>query len=369
MGDLKMANAVKLLDVTTVSESQLPSIITTQFNNLSELENNVQKAVNLAVQAKQKAQNAQVSAGWFKKKEAIELLQDATQGLAEAQISATDAQKLSFEYLTKLTKITKFLFGLGISNIAMNRSVVRELELRLKGASEEEMSDLAKQELTNVILQLKAQEDMMKKQEFLTGKIQEHAGQIKEFDRQLDDMEETDDEQDEKLAEHVKKLSEHRETLEIQKQKDKEFERLFAEQDIEDEEQDKQIAENAQKLNAHAQAIDLQHQKGYELDKRLSELSQYISDEFSKLRSDISRDNDRFYKDLSSVENKFNNQLSELSNVIAVKKTEAENQIEALSTRISNLEALNSKKVWKIVVSTVASASLVLNILHIIGII
>lgn len=46
---------------------------------------------------------------WFEhsEKDAIGLLQDATESLAEAKIYATDAQKVSFEYQTALTKITK----------------------------------------------------------------------------------------------------------------------------------------------------------------------------------------------------------------------------------------------------------------------
>lgn len=56
------------------------------------------------------------------------------------------------------------MFGLGVSNIAVNRTIVRELELRLEHASEEEIDDMARQELLNVVHDLKAQEDITKKQ-------------------------------------------------------------------------------------------------------------------------------------------------------------------------------------------------------------
>ena len=70
---------------------------------------------------------------------------------------------MSFEYQKKLGEITKYLFGLGVTNIAMNRSVVRELELKLQGASAEELDEFARRELLGVVKQLKAQEDIMKK--------------------------------------------------------------------------------------------------------------------------------------------------------------------------------------------------------------
>ena len=61
---------------------------------------------------------------------------------------------------SEITEI--YLFGLGVSNLAMNRSVVRGVEMRLKGASEEELDELARQEILGVVRQLKAQEDIMK---------------------------------------------------------------------------------------------------------------------------------------------------------------------------------------------------------------
>ncbi len=320
-----MSDSINILDVTTVSESQLPLVISTQFDNLNEIEKNVKKAVDLAIQAKEKAQGAQVSAGAFKKKTAIELLQGAVQGNAEAQISIVDAQKLLFEYQAELTKITKYLFCLGVSNIAMNRSVVRELEKKLKGASEEEISDLAKQELRDVILQLKAQEDMMKKQEFLTGKVKEQAGKIKSIDDQLDKMEEVDDKQYEKIAENTATLAEHDEEIEQQKQKDAEHDKRFVEMDKTDDEQDVKIAENAATLAEHDDELEKQKQKTLELEKLLEQ--QKIIDE------------------------------------------ELRQQVLELKRRVESIELFNSKIIWKIGVTTIAVISLIINILHIIGII
>lgn len=452
-----MVEDANVLDITTVSECQLPSIIATQFSSLTALENNVQKAVNLAAEAKKRAQNAQVSAGWFKKKEAIELLQNATQGLAEAQISASDAQKLLFEYQTKLTEITKYLFGLGVSNIAMNRSVVREIELKLKGASDEDISELAKQELRNVIRQLMAQEDMMKKQEFLTGKVKEQAGQIKAIDQQLDEMEEADEEQDERIAENAERLANHAKVLSLQQQKgnehdkriaehtgklyrhevalqshemkDKEFEKLFAEQDKEDEKQDLKIAENTERIVEHEKTLGMHHQKDEEIEekvnknaerikkldsslkqqgqaqecmnqafeKSISELSKNVSNELTELRNIITTDkelwqtaitsiSDKFDKDISDVKlrlgnaegtfdkkldglsENFKNALDQLSNDFMTRNTEVDNKIVELSSKIAVLENYANKKIWKILVSVIASVSLILSVLQMCGI-
>ena len=147
-----------------VSASQVPSIIQEQFDGLTALKQNVSEATKKADAAKKSAKSAkEKSAELFHKKEAIESLQEATVDLAEAQISAAQAQEVSFEYQQKIAEITKYLFALGVSNIAMNRSVVRELELKLKGASEEELDEFARQEIIAVVKQLKAQEDIMKK--------------------------------------------------------------------------------------------------------------------------------------------------------------------------------------------------------------
>ena len=164
--------STEIIKAKNVKQADLPVIIAKQYDKLKELEDNVERAYTLAQSASDSADNAYYkSAGFGHKKAAIESLQDAVKDLGSAQISAAEAQKISFEYQTKLAEITKYLFGLGASSIAMNRSVVRELELKLKGASAEEISDLAKQELVNVVTQLKAQEDIMLKQDKIMKEV------------------------------------------------------------------------------------------------------------------------------------------------------------------------------------------------------
>jgi|LSQX01.2.fsa_nt_gb hypothetical protein len=172
----------ELILFENIEESQVPSRINEEFLYLKVLKDKIITATEKAEIAQFSAEKAKKEAvGVFRKKEAIESLQEATVHLAEAQIAAVEAQELSFEYQKKLGEITKYLFGLGVSNLAMNRSVVRELEMRLKGASEEELDELARQEILGVVRQLKAQEDIMKKQIELSERIKDHDKLINEF--------------------------------------------------------------------------------------------------------------------------------------------------------------------------------------------
>lgn len=176
------------------NEKMLPELIQGQISKLNELDASVKAALDAAVQAEKRAEVAgKRSAGRAlftdKKKEAIEELQSAGIELAGAVQLGAKAQKISFEFQTRLAEIAKYLFTLGVSNIAANRTVVRELEKRLSGASEEELSELAHQEVISVIQQLKEQEDLLRKQEQMTKVLKEHDSKIRLLLEQSDDLE------------------------------------------------------------------------------------------------------------------------------------------------------------------------------------
>ena len=122
--------------VENVDEKEVPALIQGQFTMMGELRKEIDRASNNAFDAKEAVIN-EVGPKAMSKKEAIENLQTATLSLADAQVDAMNAQKLSFEYQQKLADITKFLFRLGLTNIAMNRVVVEELEYKLRNASQE----------------------------------------------------------------------------------------------------------------------------------------------------------------------------------------------------------------------------------------
>ena len=166
-----------------VSESEVPEIIGSQFSVMQEYKDNLEVAKQKAIEAQSLALGSSgKKTGVFKNKSAIESLQETTLTLADAQLIAAEAQEKSFEYQKKLAEITKYLFGLGVSNIAANRCVVRELELRLKNASEEEIDSVAREEIKNLVRELKTQEDILQKQSLLNERIKELDSKLNEFE-------------------------------------------------------------------------------------------------------------------------------------------------------------------------------------------
>lgn len=181
------------IQFVAVDEKMLPELIQGQIGKLKELDEGVIKALDAAKKAEEKADRAKnLSAGWSlfggDKKKAIEGLQQAGVELAGAVQSGAKAQKLSFEFQTRIVDVTKYLFNLGVGNIAANRVVVRELELRLSGASKEQLSDLARQEVVSVIRQLKDQEDLLRKQERMQERIKEHDRKVRHLLDITDDL-------------------------------------------------------------------------------------------------------------------------------------------------------------------------------------
>lgn len=259
-----MKNEIINEQMTEVSEGQVPSIIQSQFRELKALEKRVNIAIQKAADAQDSANRAKEKpAGLFQKKEAIESLQTATVDLADAQVSAAEAQKITFEYQEKLGEITKYLFGLGVANIAVNRTVVREIEMRLNGASKEELSDLSKQEMLNVVTQLKAQEDIMKKQSDLTKQVKEHEGQIKiqeekytRFEKKFAVHEQKDQEQDILIASQIANDEAQDNAILTQKQKDQEHDLLLAEQASNDKKHEHLLERQADKIREYEKTIN-----------------------------------------------------------------------------------------------------------------
>ncbi len=181
--------------VENVDEKQVPELIQSQFTIMGDLKKEIERASNKAFEAKEAVIN-EVDASSLSKKAAIESLQSATLDLANAQESAMNAQKLQFDYQQKLADITKFLFRLGLTNIAMNRVVVEELEYKLRNASQEEIDDLARAEIENLLKRLKMQQDIDQKQTELTKLLKEQAdindSQIEEIKEQAAKDEEHD---------------------------------------------------------------------------------------------------------------------------------------------------------------------------------
>ena len=240
----------------------IPALVAKQMKELTSIEKQVEEAMKKASTAKGKAEKAkEVKVGWLRgKSDAIKALQDAAEGLANAQISSAQAQTILFEYQKNLSEIMKGLFGLGIMNLAANRTVVRELELKLKGASSKDLSALAKSELKGVIAQLNAQRDIMERQESLAGNVKSHEIKIRAYNTKLEELEADDDKQDELIAENAEKISDHAKKLE--------------EMEADDDKQDELIALNKEEIIAIKKTIISQGEEINALKNRITELEE-----------------------------------------------------------------------------------------------
>ena len=389
--------STEIIKAKNVKQSDLPVIIAEQYDKLKELEDNVERAYTLAQSASDSADNAYYkSAGFGHKKAAIESLQDAVKDLGSAQISAAEAQKISFEYQTKLAEITKYLFGLGASSIAMNRSVVRELELKLKGASAEEISDLAKQELVNVVTQLKAQEDIMLKQDKIMKEVKANHEGISQINADITKINSETDKHETAISDNADRIEQNKKELTAQHLKDEEHDRALEEhnkeltaQHLKDEEHDRALEEHNKELTAqhlkdeehdraleeHNKELTAQHLKDEEHDKALEEHSKELAtqhlkeEELEKRLADLLNIFSKFEQDTNEQNRANEGYLNEIRKQLSDISIADENGRKELSERADSLQNTLNKKGFKISVSAVAILSLILNLLQIFGVI
>jgi DNA repair exonuclease SbcCD ATPase subunit len=253
----------ELVDAATlrINEKDLPSVLQGQVETLNELSKSLEKALRAADKATNSAKNAKnKSAGLFKNKAAIEELQSAGVDVADAIASAAEAQKISFEFQTKLAEISKYLIALGCINIVNNKTVIRQLESKLKNASKEELSELARQELMNVIRQLKAQEDILSKQEA-------HAEIAKEHDKKLKVLSQKDREIDEQLKTQLAKVSNHDKKVKALSRKDKEHDEQLKDLLEIEKRNDKELCKKAKKDKEQDALLESLQEVSHEMSK------------------------------------------------------------------------------------------------------
>ena len=111
----------------------------------------------------------------------LDKIQGATYDLSRVVVNITENQTIFWDYLKLLSEITKFLFNLGIANTASNNIVVRYLEKKLANASKEELDDLAREEIENVVERLKKQQEIESKYENLKIEMKKEVNSNKEI--------------------------------------------------------------------------------------------------------------------------------------------------------------------------------------------
>lgn len=186
--------------IENVDEKQVPELIQAHLEAMKGLRKEIDLATDKALDAKEAVIN-EIGPKKISKKEAIDNLQSATMSLADAQAAAMSAQERQFEYQQKLSDITKFLFRLGLTNIAMNRVVVEELEYRLRNATQEELDDLARAEIENLLKRLKMQQDIDQKQTEQMKLIKEQAELNDSQGKEINAQAEKDEEHDKRIDE------------------------------------------------------------------------------------------------------------------------------------------------------------------------
>jgi len=219
---------MELPDVLTVQTSDYPKVVSAVMDSLDDLGKKVSSAVNNAQEAEISANNAkEQSAGFGHKKTAIESLQVTVESLAAAGISQAEAQKMAFEYQTQQAKLSRYLFELGCVSIGAHRSIVRELELRLTGASAEDLSDLTKQETLLVLQQLKEHEHILTTQQQQADDLDTIMNDNARQDQEIDKLKKITHDHIGVLKKQTEIGKKHDEALRIQEEADERHNEAF----------------------------------------------------------------------------------------------------------------------------------------------
>lgn len=148
---------------------------------------------------------------------------EQTQKVVEYAIDAIDnnalATKALFNNQILLANASKQLYALGVMGIASNRIVVREIRLRLKNASQEELDDLARKELENVVNELEKQKALEEKVDHITDVIGTRATPHSVATGIMKDLQKIDND----LQKHDDDLQKHNDDLKKQNDKLKEI--------------------------------------------------------------------------------------------------------------------------------------------------
>lgn len=182
--DKAQTEALAKLNLT---KEEIPQKVVAIFEDLTQRDLAVQNSQTKANEAKTKASSLKEKEYPFfgKKKAEIEDLQEVVIALGNAQVDSATAENELLIYQDKLAEASRYLFGIGIAGLSANRMIIRELELKLKNASKEQLSSLATKELESVLRQLKAQEDTFVRLEKQEETLQVHKKKLAELNELL----------------------------------------------------------------------------------------------------------------------------------------------------------------------------------------
>lgn len=169
---------------TTFSNTILAMQVSEKIDAICVIDREYQEVLSCVDVAKRRAQSAQKAAEQssvrrrLSRRKVIESLQVSVKEQSLAGEANAQAITKIAALQKKIINATEAVFTLGVSSIAANRSVYQQLEMKLQGASEQELSDYAQKEILAVMKQLNEHLDIMAKQEHLKDKLHQQQESI-----------------------------------------------------------------------------------------------------------------------------------------------------------------------------------------------
>lgn len=256
-------------DKMVVDASKIPALVEEQYGKLAKLDKQVGKAIKKAKNAEEAAEKAgNCKKDIFHRKDALQTISGAVEALSEANMDNAQGLSEAFKFMQSLAEINQGLFGLAAMSTAANNTVLQQLELKLKGASAEKLSALARSELNRTISILKNQGNVLAEQDKQKNRLE--AMQLR-LNALSNEGERHDAEQDVRLDEGERKVAEHDNRLDAGEQKDAEHDRRLDEGDQHDVEQDKLLKQHSQTDQEHAQMIAANIEHDAQQDEQIAE--------------------------------------------------------------------------------------------------
>ncbi len=151
------------------------------FSGQEKIKKQVDECIRCAKEAQKSAEDAsQLKPNWVFNGKQVEALQLAISSAGKYHIQVSELMQLMFEQQQKLGKCIKQLFALCAMNMTITRFAVKDIKMRLEGATTEEISEEAQRELESVVLQLMQQLDLMEQQKKLRNQVESLESKVDE---------------------------------------------------------------------------------------------------------------------------------------------------------------------------------------------
>ena len=240
-------------DKMIIDASKIPALVEEQCGKLAKLDKQVGKAIKKAKSAEEAAEKAgNCKKDIFHRKDALQTISGAVEALSEANMDNAQGLSEAFKFMQSLAEINQGLFGLAAMSTAANNTVLQQLELKLKGASREKLSALARSELNRTISILKNQGNVLAEQDKQKKRLEAMQLRLNALSNEGDQH---DAQQDELLEQHSQIVQEHAQMIAANIAHDAQQDGLIAENMEHDAQQDQQLAQHAEKDAEHDRLI------------------------------------------------------------------------------------------------------------------